>query len=198
MNNQLTDIYTPPHDIKSRDVREEDVKRVLVASQIMAGLCRSKMGGYESGLALAHSQITEEDPLRFFVTVAGDIIINPIITRQTKVGVHKMEGCLTYYLDPPKMVSRSYKIEVSYRTITDKEELSEVIHKKVKGLQAQVFQHEIGHMEGKYIYDKSKYDKRYTDYKSAQKAIESSKKDADNKKSRVRKDSENDGKQLGS
>jgi len=171
---------------------EEDVERVLAAAMGMAGLCHAQIGGYQGGLAIAHPQIDDKDPLRFFVTSEGQIIINPMITRHTGHKRPCKEGCLTFYFHPPEFVGRYYKCEVSYRTITDKEELSEIKHKKIKGLEAQMYQHEINHLDCQYVYDKSIYNELYTDPESALRAIEASEGNFVDRESGVSQDREDD------
>jgi len=157
--------YVEPHKKKSREVKEKDLKRVVKDSEIMYHLCYTKRGLYPGAFAIAHQQITKNDPLRFFATREGEIIINPVIIRHTEVPVNLSEGCLSFPTKKPKMVQRYWKCDVEYQTINripwtgelDKDpnikiKLTEKKIEKAKGIRAQVFQHELGHMEGELIY----------------------------------------------
>lgn len=155
---------------RSREVTEADVERVLKDSYDIYLLCYVPRGVHANGAhAIAHCQVTDDDPLRFFVSREGAIFINPEIVKHTKKLDMKPEGCMSFADKSPKPVERFYKCEVKYQMIND-EALEEVngrmklrndfdgelfvTHElQVKGIQAQVFQHECDHMEGKHIYE---------------------------------------------
>lgn len=138
------DIVIKPHDKKSREVTDTDIDRVIEDAQKMFKLC------VNGCIALAHSQIEDKDPLRFFVT-PDKIFINPVITRSTKAFVKSEEGCRTFSGKEPVQIDRHYRIEFEFQVI-DMHRLSEIQKAKVKGLSAFVVQHEIDHMDAKYIY----------------------------------------------
>lgn len=157
---RLSGRYVAPHTKKSRIVTAVDIERVIRDGKDMAIMCRMPHGPYNGGAALAHSQIESEDPLKFFVTADGQIIINPKIINHTKASVFEEEGCLSYPDKPPKkMVARFYKITVEYQTLIQKGEaeprLSDVLTDEIKGIGARIFQHETAHLLGKDIYDEN-------------------------------------------
>ena len=140
------DLVIPPHTVKSREVTDGDIDRVIADAQKMFVIAK------DTCVALAHSQIESNDPLRFFVTNSNKIIINPVITRHTKAYVQSQEGCRTFQARADINVQRHYRIEFDFKAI-DEHKLSEVQKGKVKGLNSFIVQHEIDHMDGKCIYD---------------------------------------------
>jgi peptide deformylase len=145
-----------PHKKVSREVTEKDLEKVLSDGQILLDLCYMRAGMYGSAFAMAHSQIEESDPLRFFVMANGLIIINPKIINHTRVPVDSEEGCMSFSEKPQKTVQRYHKIEVKYVTIKEENEkkiFTPVIAASLSGREAKIFQHEIAHMNGKYVYD---------------------------------------------
>lgn len=139
-----------PHFINSRKVEEKDLERVKQDSQVMYELCYEKHGRYGGGLAVAHCQITDNDPLQFFTTNKNEIIINPRIINHTKTTVKSKEGCLSFADSPERLVDRWNKCVVRYSLLTENglEEKEE----NVSGKTAFIFQHEIDHFFSKYIW----------------------------------------------
>mgnify|MGYP000922329826 FL=1 len=130
-------------------------------AHIMYNLCYTQIGIHPGGFAVAHPQIDKKDPLRFFVTKDKEIIINPEITNHTKVAVDRLEGCLSFPMNNPITVKRFNKIEATFQTIkpddlNKKMILSDKIKISLNGVEAQIFQHEIDHFEGKYIFKTKK------------------------------------------
>lgn len=156
----FTDRYVKPHRKVSRDVTPDDVKRVAEEAHVMYNLCFCAWGMYRSGFAVAHPQIDDKDPLRFFVTAKKEIIINPVITNHTKVPVKSLEGCLTMPLIPQVSVSRFNKCVVGFNTLTKDGSLSERLHKELSGQESRVWQHEIDHFDAIYIFDAYVDDKK--------------------------------------
>ena len=154
----VTDRLVKPHTLKSRQVAEEDVDRVVSESKILHELCFGAVGIYKGAYAMHHSQIDDKDPLDFFVLVERKIVINPVITRHSNYFKDSKEGCVTYNHLPQTIVPRWQKIDVEYRTIMvdpenkDKFKLSGIITEKLSGPKAFVFAHEYDHGKGKYIY----------------------------------------------
>lgn len=142
-----------PHHLKSRDVTKKDLKRLLDDAYHLARLCHVQHGNYPGGYAVAHCQITDKDPLRFFVMYDGLIVINPIITRHSGYKTKKKEGCLSYPVMPEVYVDRWNKCEVEFYTI-DQETKSMIgpINLKLTDKKSQVFQHEMDHFNGVDIY----------------------------------------------
>ena len=140
-----------PHKIKSRELlSDEDYKRAQESAKEMVALCNAEHGLYKGGHAITHSQVTKEDPLRFFVTYAGEVVCNPKIINCTKTFVNNKEGCLSYSYRSEIQVPRHNKVTVRYQSLDFGEEM---IEQNLNGKQAKIFQHEIDHMDGKYIYD---------------------------------------------
>jgi peptide deformylase len=151
--------YVDPHNNRSRFVKTEDLDRILADGKDLVAMCSLPRGKYGGIAALAHSQIDDKDPLRFFVLPSGMVVINPVVINHTKVTVMKEEGCLTFPDNDIKTdVPRYNKVTVIYQTL-EKPVNSEnpVISKpKVEGMSggmAHVFQHEISHLNGCQIYD---------------------------------------------
>jgi peptide deformylase len=146
----------PPHKTKSREVTNGDLGRVISDAKILYNLCFTQNGLYPGAYAMAHSQIDDKDPLRFFVTSDGKIVINPKITRRTNYYVDKEEACMTFPNTPKIIVQRFHKIDVILKSLTDKEDgpdFTEEMEVKLTGKDSQIFQHELDHLNGKYIYD---------------------------------------------
>lgn len=151
--------YCPPHNKQSRWVKPSDVLKVEADGKDLVAMCRLPRGAYGGIAALAHSQIDDKDPLRFFVLPNGMVIINPVITNHTKVPVYKEEGCMSFPDTPIlSMVPRYNKVNVTYQTLAKEKDdsepvLSKSISENVNGSIAHVFQHECGHLNGCNIYD---------------------------------------------
>jgi len=148
------------HEEKSREVKEGDIERMMEDAQDMYELCFMGNGVHEEGFAVAHPQIEKNDPLRFFVHRDGYIVVNPEITHHTRHKVGKIEGCLSLPMTPCFKVQRWNKCEVKYLTFPDDfpEDKTPtwsdlvVVEKPLHGIEAQVFQHEIDHLDAIYIH----------------------------------------------
>lgn len=150
--------YVPPHKVKSRWVKHSDVERIISEGQVMLELCGIGHGAYGNANAIAHSQIEDKEPLRFFVTNNGLLIINPVIISHTNYPVFKTEGCMSYPSEPMKtMIKRFNKITVRYQMLIKDESEKPIISKPQEitynGTLAEVFQHEVHHLNGVYVYD---------------------------------------------
>lgn len=154
--------YVAPHKNKSRWVKQSDVERVLKDGEIIVILCSIPRGIYGNISAIAHPQIDDQDPLRFFALPNGMLVINPVLINHTKVPVFKEEGCASFPEEPIKtMLPRYHKVEVIYQTLVQKKNanggehlvLSDPQRVDLSGPTAQVFQHECQHLNGGYIYD---------------------------------------------
>lgn len=148
-----------PHNILSREAIEADIPRIKKDAEKMANILANKkgeLGIHPAGYALAHSQVEENDPLRFFVSSDGVVVINPKIISHTNFEQPHKEGCLTYNWDGCYHVNvpRWNKITVELRVLRDKG-WSEVVTETFNGLQSKIFQHEIDHFNGNYIYDRA-------------------------------------------
>lgn len=158
---RLSGRYCAPHSKKSRWVEEADLPRVIADGKDLVAMCHIPRGNYSGISALAHSQIEDKDPLRFFVLPNGMVVINPVITSHTKVPIFKEEGCMSYPDREMKtMISRFNKVSVMYQTLARKDEnsdpiLSQVISEDLGGGPSHVFQHECHHLNGVNIYDEN-------------------------------------------
>jgi len=160
---EITKIINP-HKIISRDVTVHDIDKVFEDAKKMYEMIGTKIGNYSGFYAIAHQQITDQDPMRFFLcnpdySVFDDlpeaVIINPKIIRHTNQVIEKEEGCLSFSKLPPIKTERWNKCEVEFQVLKaegDSMVISEVHTKNLSGRLAQVFQHEIGHFECNYIY----------------------------------------------
>jgi peptide deformylase len=141
----------PPHDVKSRECLDTDIDRIKKDAELMVSLLQGKIGIWTGGFALAHSQITKDDPLRFFVRNTGEIILNPVIKSHDYMPKPKQEGCLTFWA-AGRMVTKARWawVEVQWQ-----DGVTGMVHqKKFNGKDAQIFQHEIDHFEAIYTQDK--------------------------------------------
>jgi peptide deformylase len=147
-----------PHNKKSRDVKEADLERVLKDAQEMVDICFTGAGKYPSAYAVAHPQVNADDPLRFFVLASGVMVINPVMLRHTNSSVDSQEGCLSYGEEAQIIVKRYHKSEFEFLTIVkdenDKPLFSEPQLVKLSGHESFIFQHELDHLNAKYIYEK--------------------------------------------
>lgn len=156
---RLSGRYVPAHNKKSRWVTSTDIPTVVADGKDLVTMCQLPRGLYSGIAALAHPQIDDKDPLRFFVLPTGMVIINPIIIDHTKVPLFKDEGCMSFPDKPARtMVPRYNKITVTYQTLARKDAesdpiLSEPATEELNGGPAHVFQHEISHLNGVNVYD---------------------------------------------
>jgi len=139
------------HRLKSRPVTDADVSRVLADVEEMKKLFT------KDTLALAHSQVDDNDPLAFFLTADWDIVVNPVITRFTNYWVDCGEGCMTFPDRTGIKKQRRHKIDVKCQTIEDGE-LTERETVTLSSNPSFMFQHEIDHINGIYCYDEIRQD----------------------------------------
>lgn len=124
---------------------------------------KTALASQDDGVAIAAPQIGY--PLRIFVVSsrflpktkkdtapASDLVyINPVITKLSKEKKEMEEGCLSVRYLYGK-VNRSQKA-----TISAYDEHGNPITRGASGLLAQVFQHEVDHLNGILFIDKAKY-----------------------------------------
>jgi len=142
----------------SRPVTDKDVPGIMKLAEGISKLCNEKIGRWEAGAhALAHVQVDDKAPMRFYVLKTGVVIINPSIADHTRHTVSSMEGCLSYKYNDAIEVQRFRKIRMECQTIEQGEDgiwrLSVPAIIDLNGLEASIAQHEIDHMDGKNIYD---------------------------------------------
>lgn len=143
-----------PHDRKSEKVIKGDLEKVIEDGYQMQKLLKQLEDKGAKPLALAHCQVEKDMPLRFFVVdphVKGWkyplLIINPEIVTIGKPHWTN-ESCLWFPNRPPIKALRYDEIKATFYDI----ELNKH-YAFFKDLHAQMFQHEVDHMEGKTIYD---------------------------------------------
>lgn len=154
-----------PHKNVSRLVTEEDLDRVYQESEKMFPLLNTKIGLYNGFYAIAHPQVEEDRPLRFFIVnpkameffkYQSIVIINPVILRHTNSTIESEEGCLTFAKYPPAKVQRWNKCEAEFSPLMFDENKKPYIGKRIKlslnGIVSKIFQHEIDHLDAIYIY----------------------------------------------
>ena len=155
-----------PHNRKSVSVKKEDANKVYAIAEDIFKLFGQKIGNYSNPFAIAHTQVEREMPLAFFVInpahlvftdIKSVVICNPRIVRCTKSKVDSEEGCMSFATMPKRVVQRSHKIEVEFEPLEFDENKQPYIGEKItvalSGLGARIFQHEIDHLFGKYIYE---------------------------------------------
>ena len=160
----LTLRYVAPHKKVSRNVTDSDLKFVMDEAHIMFSLLFTPYKNCLGGYAIAHQQINNVEPLRFFVTKDQEIIINPVITKHTRHTVDSEEGCLTFADMPTKIIQRYNKIEVEYYTLVGTGDLSEKKEISLSGHKAFEYEHELDHFECEYIWNEEQI-KKYNEDK---------------------------------
>lgn len=145
-------VIVPPHRTVSRPVTIEDRERVEREGEAM----RAWMMAQYSCVGLAHPQITDQDPLRFFVALEEPtrIICNPKIVVFSSVKKQSKEGCMTYPNTEHVWHDRHVAITVEYEIFKGKKLVKK--RKQINGFLAIVYQHEIDHLNAKYCYDEGK------------------------------------------
>lgn len=136
-----------PNNIVSKECVPQNFDRIKNWAEGMIKLCHIPLGRKSGALAIAHCQVTDSAPLRFFVTKDGGIFINPVITRFTKSTVDSVEGCMSFANEPDITVQRHNKVTVEW--------LDENFKKHTEtfnGKMSKIFQHEIQHFDGGNIY----------------------------------------------
>lgn len=139
-----------PNHLISREAVKSDIPCILEQSNGMIELCSKPLGKKTGALAIAHCQVNQDDPIQFFVTSLGEIIINPKIMLRIGDKVRRVEGCMSFPSLDDITVPRHEDIEVSYDKIIGSE--FEKFHVRLKGVMARVFQYEIEHFRGVNIY----------------------------------------------
>lgn len=141
-----------PHNIKPIKCKKIDFERIYTDSAEMLKMCFKRKGLMGGAFAIAHTQVTDKNPLMFFVTKEGRIICNPKIISHTKTPVESKEHCLTFfYKEEPAIVKRFNVIEVEYDELINEK----LEHKKnrLSGKESRIWQHEIQHLSSDpYIY----------------------------------------------
>jgi peptide deformylase len=146
-------------------VEVKDLMRVYEDSEEIYKLLNTPYGFHKSFYAIAHPQCEKHKPLRFFVVndkadifqeFRSLVIINPVIIRHTEAMIDSEEGCATFPTMPANIVKRWNKCEVEFNTLDFDKENNPVMSARktlnISGKLAKVFQHEVDHLNAKYIY----------------------------------------------
>ena len=152
-------IIVAPHTKKSRLVTEKDLDKIVEDAKILYKICHNQVGLYTGAYAMHHSQINDKDPLNFYVTWSGDIVLNAKIVKHSNYTKDSKEACMSFADRPEKIVQRWQKIEIEFITVMvdseDKEKfkLSDLIVVPLSGHEALIAQHECDHGNGLFIYE---------------------------------------------
>lgn len=167
---QKNNSVVPPHNVLSVEVKLDEAQFIYEEANKMLPLMSKRIGFYNKHLAVSHPQINDKRPLRFFlINPAAEefkdwkdfIIINPVMIRHTNNTVDSKEGCMSYSDMPMRTVQRYNKCEFEYSTLLFKEPgnekdplpyISERRIANLNGIKSKVFQHELDHLNAKYIY----------------------------------------------
>lgn len=150
--NEEMEILPLAHNIPCETITEITPEIVQIIANMKARLEKpfAQKKGMAMGVALAHPQVCEDRPLRLFVAregkLAGTVFINPEITF-TAEPYKAREGCLSFPTMPEVIVERFKKIGYRYFDIYGQEQTGELWD-----FQAEVFQHEVQHLDGLNIY----------------------------------------------
>ena len=146
---------------KAKAVRPEDIGSTHL-NTVIAGM-KAVLATQKDGIAIAAPQIGES--IRLFVvsgsllkhadkTYKGDatdlVFINPEIVRRSRDKKEVEEGCLSVRWLYGK-IARSTRV-----TITALDETGQKIERGASGLLAQIFQHEVDHLNGLLFIDKAR------------------------------------------
>ena len=144
-----------PHTVLPREVTEEDIPRIIHDASRMMAACYVNHGKFGGALAVAHTQITKENPLKFFVTKDGLIVVNPEIVNHTKTPIKNLEGSISFPNKGIKQVERYNKVTVKFAALVniDGEPKFEHGTENITRTASKVFQHAIDNLNGKYIYE---------------------------------------------
>lgn len=143
--------FVDSHRVLSKEVAPVDMPRVRRDAARM----RELISKYENCIAIAHPQIENERPLRFYVDRERGLIINPIIISRGRELIDSTEGCMTYPDREHTYRKRHRIVTVQYQPLGPIGELLPVKTITLKGFPAIVAQHEIDHLDAIYCYDDS-------------------------------------------
>jgi len=160
----LSEKYVTPHQKPARRAKDADLSRILEDAALMHEMCMVGRGEYTNAYAIAHTQINDTDPLRFFVTIKGEIYVNPVIVGKSHELVTIKEGCMSYPEEPMKATMRFKTATMKYRTVAHKvnpetgESIGEYSLTKettttFTDVMSNVVQHECQHLNGWSIYN---------------------------------------------
>jgi len=128
----------------------ENKALILKEAKEMIRLCGLPLGEKPYAYAIAHCQVNHDNPLRFFVTIDREVIINPVILSLEGQSIAHQEGCMSF--------PNSRNVKVMRNTVAHVSFFDELWVEHVEtcyDLRAMIFQHEVDHMDGIDIYSKA-------------------------------------------
>lgn len=166
-----------PHYVKSKRVRSYG--QIRKAAKEMKAFVKSEftVGLFKEAYSLAHCEV-EKCAYAFFVVnpkltkkkvFKHNVMINPKITKIPKTIKFKAdkdkkdhdnnmeirEACMMFPHRKPERLDRPYRIKVKYQVPFFFGLFLRTIRETFEGLQSQVFQHNVEHINGKNIFFKS-------------------------------------------
>lgn len=142
---------------KWSEIKEE----ALALVQFMEEMNGKFEGEHPKAYCLAHCQVNQDNPYRFFVAdkefvkkekfFKHQVVINPKIISTTGEQFYITEACMSYPFKKEKKMHRHMFLSVEYEIPTVLGHLRKV-KVDVKWPVSQIFQHEIQHMDGSSIY----------------------------------------------
>lgn len=166
-NNYMAQIlgFVEPHKNISRLVTQEDLPQVLKDAEAMAKLLNAPIGVHNGFYAIAHPQCEKDRPLRFFIVnpkttefrhYKSIVIINPVILRHTGTTIDSQEGCASFPNIGTTVVKRFNKCEIEFSPLEFDKDNNPILGKRITinltSKASKVWQHEIDHLNAKYIY----------------------------------------------
>lgn len=147
--------YVEPITTPARYAEEKDIPRIVQDAEMMRKLCWKPHGRHRQAHAIAHPQV-HKNPLRFFVLRMGETLINPMILARLGDINACSEGCMSFPHDQNAEVPRHETVQVRYFTPVRTPNGGWALQRQEKtlsGMPAQIFQHEMDHLEGVSVYD---------------------------------------------
>lgn len=143
-----------------------DMRHTLLSKKLGVGLAAPQVG---NDVAIAVVAI-RPSKLRPKVKKFDLVLVNPVITKVSDKKKELWEGCISAgsagKADLFAKVPRHTEIEVSYTDLSGK-----LLHKKFKGLKAQIIQHEVDHLNGILFVDRVEDTGTYMTYSEYLKRI---------------------------
>lgn len=131
-----------------------DRDRIMQAIPDMLAACFVPLSAHTEGaVAIAHCQVDQEDPLRFFVHRDGYAVLNPVIHRRMGQPFKYREGCMSFAARGLRLVDRYRTVEASFQVLRKDGKTEDFARVRLDGQLAIVFQHEVDHMNGRHIFN---------------------------------------------
>lgn len=129
---------------RAREVRSDELKEVRVKGRkTLEGLRKYKRGNVR-GVGLSANQVG--DLRRWFVSQIFGTVINPVVLERSEEMVKAEEMCLS---KPGFKAQIKRPVWIKVRWVGKK---SAPIHRRIEGMAARIFLHELDHLDGKNIW----------------------------------------------